>query len=155
MAATTSAAETSAEATPVAGTSVAETSVAGATTSAAATSSAPRLCVTAVGDVDHRHHASLVVDAVDHPVGAAPAKSRWRQTSSLHIAGWGCAASLDRARNGHAVARRVPRAELVVLASVPSRNNPVMGGVLLLARRARCPRWRGDLIVTDDRPREF
>ena len=67
----------------------------------------------------------------------------------------------------------------VVLASVPSRNNPVMGGVLLTGAACEMPagwtaaraakaasgadgegtwapgRWRGDLIVTDDRPREF
>jgi hypothetical protein len=83
----------------------------------------------------------------------------------------------DRLRAFDGAAFRV--LSLIVLASVPSRNNPVIGGVLptgpagempagwtsgqsrqslLLSRWRRCPgswRWRGDLIVTDVRPREF
>jgi hypothetical protein len=91
-------------------------------------------------------------------------------------------AKTDRLRAFDGAAFRAPRAEpsLVVLASAPSRNNPVTGGVLLTGAASEMParldlrprpakaasgadgegtrlpaRWRGDLIVTDDRPREF
>ena len=76
-------------------------------------------------------------------IGYGSAEQRKRRSSHVFDCPWVTVnhpgLPSDRARNGHAVACRVPRAELVVLASVPSRNNPVMGGVLFTGAAGEMP----------------